>query len=493
MFRLLRYFSFTSGLALLGVALVLISVYRQTSLNRMIDVVGGENAAMSQAFANAIWPRFQDYVMAATPTNSQDLRKRPENAELHTAMKALVGGLNVVKVEVFRLDGLTVYSSDPLDIGNYKKENSAFINAARNDKSVNNFGFRPMFNGINGQLLDRQIIESYIPIRGKSGVTEGVIELYSDVTARVQAVTTDVTWLSIGLAWTFGLLYGVLFLIVRRANGIIKRQYKDLHHEVSERLKTEVRLQHALNDAEQVNSAKSEFLAHMSHELRTPLNSIIGFAETMTQQVFGKIGNAKYLEYAKDIHSSGSHLLSLINEVLDVSKVEAGAMKIQETDIDLAHTIRECTTMMKVEAEKVGIDLQLSLPGTLPVFRGDILRLKQIFLNLLSNAIKFTPTGGRITLEAGIDDTGSLRIAVTDTGIGIKPEDVSRILLPFEQVQNHQQRTAEGTGLGLALSKSLTELHGGNLKLESEPGVGTTVTLSFPPERALISQPELPL
>ena len=149
--------------------------------------------------------------------------------------------------------------------------------------------------------------------------------------------------------------------------------------------------------------------------------------------------------------------------------------------------------MMKVEADKVGIDLKLSLPGNLPAFRGDILRLKQIFLNLLSNAIKFTPAGGNITLEAGIDDTGSLRIAVTDNGIGINPEDMSRILLPFEQAENHLQRTADGTGLGLALSKSLTELHGGDLKLESELGVGTTVTLCFPPERALLSQPELPL
>ena len=310
---------------------------------------------------------------------------------------------------------------------------------------------------------------------------------------RVQPVTTDVTWLSIALVGTFGLLYGVLYIIVRRADSVIKRQYKDLHLEVGKRLKAEAKLQRALDDAEQSSAARNEFLANMSHELRTPLNSIIGFSETITHQVFGDVGNDKYLDYAHDIHTSGSHLLSLINEVLDVSKVEAGAMKITETDIDLAHTMRECAAMMKVEAEKIGIDLQLTMPGNLPEFRGDILRLKQIFLNLLSNAIKFTPAGGAIRLEAGVNDDGGLDIAVVDNGIGIEPEDISRILLPFEQVENHLQRSVNGTGLGLALSKSLTELHGGELLMISTPGVGTWVTLRFPPGRALISQTELPL
>ena len=231
----------------------------------------------------------------------------------------------------------------------------------------------------------------------------------------------------------------------------------------------------------------------MGHELRTPLNSIIGFAETMIRGVFGDMGNPKYREYANDIHDSGTHLLNLINEVLDVSKVEAGAMKIHETNVDLARSMKECTAMMKYEAKKVGIDLRLTLDRNLPVFRGDDLRLRQIFLNLLSNAIKFTPAGGRITLNAGLDERGGLLISVEDTGIGIEPEDLRRILLPFEQVEGHMERSTKGTGLGLALSKSLTELHGGELSLESKPGAGTTVTLRFPPERALITEPELPL
>jgi len=492
-FRLLRYYSVASGLALLAVALVLIAVYRKSSLDSMVETVEAENVAMSRAFTNVIWPRFARYVTATSPRDGNALRVRPETDEIHEVAKSLVAGLDVVKIKIYRLDGLTVYSSDFSQIGQSQSDSPAFLESARKGKPASNFEFRPEFNGINGLIRDRHIVSSYMPIRAPDGDVEGVFELYADVTAKVEAITGDVAWLSVGLVWAFGLLYGVLFAIVRRADGIIKRQYKDLHEEVSHRLAAEEQLRRALEDAKHANTAKSEFLAHMSHELRTPLNSIIGFAETMIREVFGDMGNPKYREYANDIHGSGTHLLNLINEVLDVSKVEAGAMGIHETNVDLAHTMKECTAMMKDEAKKVGIELRLTLDRNLPVFRGDDLRLKQIFLNLLSNAIKFTPTGGRITLNAGLDERGGLLISVEDTGIGIEPEDLRRILLPFEQVEGHMERSTKGTGLGLALSKSLTELHGGELSLESEPGAGTTVTLRFPPERALITEPELPL
>jgi signal transduction histidine kinase len=492
-FRLLRYYSFASGLALLAVALVLIAVYRNNALDNLVDTVESENVAMSRAITNAIWPKFSDYVAVNAPPDGDALREQPETTEIDKITKGLVRGLSVVKLKIYRLDGLTVFSSENAQIGKDKSHNPSFIKTASMGTPASKFGMHQTFTGINGLLFDRYIIESYLPIRGQSGAIEGIFELYSDATIRVAAVTNNVKWLSIGLVWTFGLLYGVLFIIVRRADKIIKRQYSDLHHEVGERLMAEHKLRHALQDAEHANKAKSEFLAHMSHELRTPLNSIIGFSETMGHEVFGKLGDPKYQEYANDIHRSGSHLLELINEVLDVSKVEAGAMEMNEDDVDLTGMMKECAALMKDEARKVGIKLRVSIPRDLPEFRGDSRRLKQIFLNLLSNAIKFTPTGGRITLDASIEKGGNLKIAVADTGIGIEPDDLSRILLPFEQIEDHLKRTTKGTGLGLALSKSLTELHGGKLSLESKPGVGTTVTLRFPPERALVTQPQLPL
>ncbi|NQU61616.1 MAG: HAMP domain-containing histidine kinase [Rhodospirillales bacterium] len=493
MFRLLRYYSVASGLALLVVVVVLVAIYRQASLASIVETVESENVAMSQALANAIWPKFSDYVTVGAPEDGDALRARPETLEIHAAAKSLVAGLSVVKIKIYRLNGLSIYSSDPSQIGKIQSYNKASIASARRGVPASEFRFRPEFNGINGPLSDRHIVGSYIPVRGKSGKIEAIFELYSDATNRVEVVSSDVKWLSIGLVWAFGLLYGVLFIIVRRADKIIKSQYADLRHEIGNRLSAQQRLQRALEEAEHANKSKSDFLAHMSHELRTPLNSILGFSETMDQEVFGKLGDKKYVEYAKDIHRSGSHLLQLINEVLDVSKVEAGAMEMNESNVDLNDTMKECAALMKDEAKKVGIKLNLSVPKYLPEFRGDDLRLKQIFLNLLSNAIKFTPTGGEITLEAGLEESGSLKIAVADTGIGIEAEDLQRILLPFEQVEDHMNRKTPGTGLGLALTKALTELHGGKLSLESEFGVGTKVTLRFPPERAIITQPELPL
>ena len=164
-------------------------------------------------------------------------------------------------------------------------------------------------------------------------------------------------------------------------------------------------------------------------------------------------------------------------------------MEMNEDDVDLAATMKECAALMKDEAKKVEIELRVSIPRNFPAFRGDSRRLKQIFLNLLSNAIKFTPADGRITMDASIEEGGGLKIVVADTGIGIEPDDLRRILEPFEQVEDPYKHTTQGTGLGLALSKSLTELHGGKLSLESESGVGTTVTLRFPPERTLVTQP----
>ena len=240
----------------------------------------------------------------------------------------------------------------------------------------------------------------------------------------------------------------------------------------------------ALLNAESANRAKTEFLANMSHELRTPLNAIIGFSDVIQNEIMGRIEeNPKYIDYARDIREAGGHLLNVINDILDIAKIEAGQLDLREDAFEAGGALDACISMLSNRAEEAGVHL-IREGGESPVsIWGDEKKFKQIILNLLSNAIKFTPEGGNVTLSTGIEDDGGFELRVSDTGIGIAQEDLDKALAPFSQVDNAQQRNYEGTGLGLPISRALAELHGGSLEIESEPGLGTTVTVRLPSER----------
>jgi signal transduction histidine kinase len=237
--------------------------------------------------------------------------------------------------------------------------------------------------------------------------------------------------------------------------------------------------------AEFASRTKSEFLANMSHELRTPLNAIIGFSELMGNATLGPLGNPKYEEYTKDINDSGRHLLALINDILDLSKVESGADEIHEEQIQIREVVGSVITMVKGRAQKGGVKLELEVSDHLPALRADIRKLKQILVNLLSNAIKFTDPGGKVTFRIWCRTGSGYVFQVADTGIGIALDDIPKAIAPFQQVDGELNRKYEGTGLGLPLTKSLVELHGGSLDLQSRLGVGTTVTVRLPEERVV--------
>jgi PAS domain S-box-containing protein len=279
------------------------------------------------------------------------------------------------------------------------------------------------------------------------------------------------------------------------AVSALKNDKGDITHfiaikeDVTDQKRSAAALIDAKRQAEIANRAKSEFLANMSHELRTPLNAIIGFSEVMTMELFGPQGNPKYMEYSQAIQDSAKHLLSIINDVLDFSKLEAGRVSLYEETVKVSEVMAPVLLIAKERADARGIKLILgdSADGFngLPYIHVDALRYKQVLLNIITNAVKFTPVGGTVRVDGRLLQDGGLDIIVRDTGIGMKEEDIPKALERFGQVDSALHRKYEGTGLGLPISKTLIELHGGALKLESKLNVGTTAVVHLPSSRVL--------
>ena len=261
---------------------------------------------------------------------------------------------------------------------------------------------------------------------------------------------------------------------LRRANAYLEQRVTQRTAEVEK----------ARFQAEQANRAKTEFLANMSHDLRTPLNAILGFSEMMRARAFGPLGDQRYEEYVDDIHHSGSLLIALINDLLDISKVEAGKYELTEENVDIEQVIQGCQRQVAAAVESAGQRLCIEVAPDLPALWGDKRVLVQILNNLLSNAIKFTPKGGQIKVSAWSDPQGRLLLSVADNGIGMTEEGVAKALRPFEHAHSARAREHKGTGLGLHLCDNFMRLFDGSLEIDSRAGEGTTVTIAFPPERA---------
>jgi len=262
------------------------------------------------------------------------------------------------------------------------------------------------------------------------------------------------------------------------AGGVLERTIRYARHTHA----LEAKLHVALRDVSEANAAISDFLARMSHDLRTPLNAILGFSEVVRDQMYGPVGSAKYAEYAGHIYESGRHLLTLIDGILDVSRIEAGRLELTPALVDIASVIADAMRLVQRQVEQKALRLAAVVEARLPCVVADRRAVMQMLVNLLSNAVKYTPAGGRVEIAAGVV-AGELCVTVADTGIGIAPEEMETVLQPFGQGRQPNGSRQEGCGLGLSIVKSLIEMHGGCLEVESRPSAGTAATVRFPRNR----------
>nr|WP_242480541.1 PAS domain-containing hybrid sensor histidine kinase/response regulator [Rhodovibrio sodomensis] len=262
------------------------------------------------------------------------------------------------------------------------------------------------------------------------------------------------------------------------------RTFNAFMRDITDREAHQQAIEHARYEAEVASKSKSEFLAAMSHELRTPLNAVIGFSDLLVS--CPHLPEEQRLEYLCDIRESGNHLLELINDVLDLSKIEAGRLDLSEEPVDLADLANACIRLLGERAQSALLELRHDVPEDLPPVLADKTRIKQVLINLLSNSIKFTEPGGQVSLSARLDPEGRMRLSVADSGVGMAPEELARAFEPFAQLDNVYSRRQQGTGLGLALVRTLSQLHGGKLEVDTEPGAGTTATCVLPATRVML-------
>ncbi|MDG1286000.1 MAG: HAMP domain-containing sensor histidine kinase [Rickettsiales bacterium] len=513
MFSYLRYFSMISAVIVTIAAIALGYYFRNSAEGDLSDLVIKNNKVLTQGFINNVWSEHQMVKMLelfrkhnVTPDNWNRYRGYKENYETFSRdVFKYFEEMPVVHVTIYDSSGaklLSLNQSGILDTSamgiqseDTDEAQSTVLNALSGSvastvlqDSIFQIADSSRKTGTLVQTAVPILSDSYVPlVAGSAGYDKksnikGMVEIYYDVTRQWEQLY-QFQYVGTGaIILIFLLLIGTLILVAAKAEGIIAKQH-DANLELAA---------HAAA-AETENENKSQFLASISHELRTPLNAIIGFSEIIKNETMGAIGNEQYKDYIKDIHNSGVHLLSLINDILDYSKAEAGKLDMYMDEVDVTKLIHSSMRLVSPRAEHAQVTLLTEVPKEHFVIHTDGKKVKQILLNLLSNAVKFTPEGGSITVSLWQDVMeNSLSVEVKDSGIGIAPKDISKALAPFGQVDSALSRKYEGTGLGLPLTKKFVEIMGGTFVMESEEGQGTSVRFSLPMNVVSAAEEEAP-
>jgi len=478
MFGYLRIFSVLSLLAVILIAVVAGMSFRDTKLEDLSLMIERNNASLSQGYIDNVWKKYRDIIVPLSTTDPAQLATHPQVKEFAQDTVQYFQRMPLLRVNIYNSAGMLLMSVTPNDVYNKTRINPASPASPNADYITRNLSqpatVSTLLHDVPAQIgPPLTVLQTLVPIRLQAlGSNDGALEMVYDMTAAWDQVVNFQYYGTGGFIGLFFILLSILFISSKRAENIIARQVEG-----------NMELAASAAAAQAESREKSKFLANVSHELRTPLNAIIGFSDLIKTEVLPTITDKKYHDYINDIHSSGVHLLSLINDILDYSKAEAGKLELELSEVNVTKLIQNSMRLVAPRAEKSQIELVEALPKEAMVMITDSKKFRQILLNLLSNAVKFTPAEGEVRVTAWRnvgEDTFSFE--VKDSGIGIAPKDISRAMTPFGQVDSELSRKYEGTGLGLPLTKKFVELMGGRFAIESKPDVGTTITFTLPRE-----------
>jgi signal transduction histidine kinase/CheY-like chemotaxis protein len=485
MFKLLRYFSLTAIVTTALAAVALTLLFGRSAEADLVLSAERANGVHATIFANALnaelgEPLWRYLADEAPRLDAQQLRAHPMTERLHATLRRLAAGTSVAKVKLFSPQGLTLYSSEAAQIGE-DKHNPPLIARAAQGEVASAISQRETFTSFDGQIRDRSLVSSYIPARRPGQAAPvAVFELYADLTPLKKALDASSDRQLVIVVSVMAALFLVQWLIVRRGARIIRGQHEGLaaaHREIEQ----------ARRAADDANAAKSRFLAHMSHEIRTPVHGMLGMTELLARTPLDGV----QARYTQTIARSGQALITILNDVLDLSKIEAGKLQIEAQPFELQRAVQDVCELMAARAAAKGLQLAVEFePGLPGHVVGDALRLQQVLHNLLGNAIKFTRSGRvavTVRREAAPD---LLRLTVADTGIGIAAERVAHLFDRFVQADGSIARQFGGTGLGLAIARELAGLMGGRIAVQSTLGAGSEFSFTVHAPEAAPSQAE---
>ena len=447
-------------------------MYRVVALEDLKLLTEKNTVTLSTALSNVVWPQIESMVKStvnherANHDHEQHIQGILQIIQtlLDEPIADLIRGTSVIKIKIFNLEGLTVYSTDHRQLGIQMDSNYKGNLALKKNKTISVAGFKESIRDYKqNELTERFIVSSYLPLNLKDNNSAmGVFEIYNDATDIYQQINESQATFASALFSALTVIYLLVFFFVRRVDRVVK---------------SNIDLAIAHDTEKEANQAKSTFLANMSHELRTPLNAIIGYSE-MLQENAQDLSDDESLEDSKRIHSAARHLLHLINEVLDISKIEAGQESVWIEYVKLQNLVDDVANVIEPAVQKNNNRLVIQFDDELDCIKTDAVKLKQVLFNLLSNAAKFTENGeiNLILKKEGL----WILIQVIDTGMGIKAENIESVFKPFNQADYSSTRRFGGTGLGLAITKHYCEMLGGSITVSSEYKLGTTFSIKLP-------------